>query len=145
MRRLVEEVHASEAVLRYVVSVTSATREHGDVFLGASPRASRMLLAASRARAATSGRSYCTPDDVKAMALRVLSHRIIPSSGVRGFEAARLGEAIRYAHRRGAETRAVNEKEPYRRRTPRREAGIRRGDAEETKTSGAQPPEDERR
>jgi MoxR-like ATPase len=80
MRRLVQEVHASEAVLRYVVSVTSATREHEEVYLGASPRASRMLLAASRARAAAGGRSYCTPDDVKAMALSVLSHRIIPSS-----------------------------------------------------------------
>jgi MoxR-like ATPase len=86
MRRLVEEVYASEAVLKYVVSVTSATREHGDVFLGASPRASRMLLAAARARAAAGGRSYCTPDDVKAMALSVLSHRIIPSSSVRGSE-----------------------------------------------------------
>jgi MoxR-like ATPase len=84
MRRLVEEVYASEAVLRYVVSVTSATREHDDVYLGASPRASRMLLASTRARAAAVGRSYCTPDDVKAVALSVLSHRIIPSSGVRG-------------------------------------------------------------
>ncbi|HET7479521.1 MAG TPA: MoxR family ATPase [Rubrobacteraceae bacterium] len=84
MRRLVEEVHASEAVLRYVVSVTSATREHRDVYLGASPRASRMLLAASRARAAASGRSYCTPDDVKALAPAVLSHRIIPSAEARG-------------------------------------------------------------
>ena len=93
LRRLVEEVYASEAVLRYVVSVTSATREHGDVYLGASPRASRMLLAASRARAATSGRSYCTPDDVKAMALRVLSHRIIPSSGVRDFDNESAGVA----------------------------------------------------
>jgi MoxR-like ATPase len=96
MRRLVEEVYASEAVLRYVVSVTSATREHGDVFLGASPRASRMLLAASRAHAAAGGRSYCTPDDVKAMALSVLSHRIIPSSGVRDSEngAAEVSEGI---------------------------------------------------
>jgi MoxR-like ATPase len=84
MRRLVEEVYASEAVLRYVVSVTSATREHDDVYLGASPRASRMLLDSARARAAAGGRSYCIPDDVKAVALSVLSHRIIPSSGVRG-------------------------------------------------------------
>ncbi len=84
MRRLVEEDYASEAVLRYVVSVTSATRERSDVHLGASPRASRMLLAASRARAAATGRSYCTPDDVKAMTLSVLNHRITPSSGVRG-------------------------------------------------------------
>jgi MoxR-like ATPase len=79
MRGLVEEVHASEAVLRYVVSVTGATREHEAVHLGASPRASRMLLAAARARAAASGRSYCTPDDVKALAPHVLGHRIIAS------------------------------------------------------------------
>ncbi len=96
MRRLVEGVHASEAVLRYVVSVTSATREHDEVYLGASPRASRMLLAASRASAAAAGRSYCTPDDVKAMALSVLSHRIIPSSGVHASEngAAAVAEGI---------------------------------------------------
>ena len=96
MRRLVEGVHASEAVLRYVVSVTSATREHDEVYLGASPRASRMLLAASRASAAAGGRSYCTPDDVKAMALSVLSHRIIPSSGVHASEngAAAVAEGI---------------------------------------------------
>ena len=81
MRRLGEEVYASEAVLRYVVSVTSATREHESVRLGASPRASRMLLSASRARAAANGRSYCAPDDVKAVASSVLSHRIIPVVG----------------------------------------------------------------
>lgn len=83
MRQLVEEVHASEAVLRYVVSVTSATRHHAGVFLGASPRASRMLLSASRARAAANGRSYCIPDDVKALAPVVLGHRIIPSAEAR--------------------------------------------------------------
>jgi MoxR-like ATPase len=81
MRRLAEEVYASEAVLRYIVSVTSATREHETIRLGASPRASRMLLGASKARAAARGRSYCTPDDVKALALSVLSHRIIASPG----------------------------------------------------------------
>jgi MoxR-like ATPase len=81
MRALVEEIYASEAVLRYVVSVTSATREHEEIYLGASPRASRMLLSASRARAAANGRSYCAPDDVKAMASSVLSHRIIPAAG----------------------------------------------------------------
>jgi MoxR-like ATPase len=81
MRRLAEEVYASEAVLRYVVSVTGATREHEAIRLGASPRASRMLLGASKAHAATLGRSYCTPDDVKALASHVLSHRIIASPG----------------------------------------------------------------
>jgi MoxR-like ATPase len=81
MRRLGEEVYASEAVLRYVVSVTSATREHEAIRLGASPRASRMLLGASKVHAATRGRSYCTPDDVKSLAPHVLSHRIIASPG----------------------------------------------------------------
>jgi len=79
MRRLVEEVHASEALLRYVVSVTSATRKHEEIHLGASPRASRMLLGASKAHAAACGRSYCTPDDVKSLAPHVLSHRMIIS------------------------------------------------------------------
>ncbi|MDQ5830578.1 MAG: MoxR family ATPase, partial [Actinomycetota bacterium] len=91
MRRLVEEVYASEAVLRYVVSVASATREHDEVYLGASPRASRMLLSASKARAAASGRSYCAPDDVKAMAPFVLSHRIIVSSSAQGSDNGFLG------------------------------------------------------
>ena len=81
MRRLAEEVYASEAVLRYVVSVTSATRKHEAIYLGASPRTSRMLLAASRAHAAAQGRSYCIPDDVKALAPHVISHRIIASHG----------------------------------------------------------------
>ena len=79
MRRLAEEVYASEAVLRYVVSVTSATRKHDAIYLGASPRASRILLSASKAYAAARGRSYCIPDDVKALASHVLAHRIITS------------------------------------------------------------------
>jgi MoxR-like ATPase len=81
MRQLVEEVYASEAVLRYLVSVTSATRNHEAVYLGASPRASRMLLGVSKAHAAAYGRSYCIPDDVKALAPHVLTHRIITSYG----------------------------------------------------------------
>ncbi|MDQ3927066.1 MAG: MoxR family ATPase [Actinomycetota bacterium] len=79
MRRLAEEVYASEEVLRYVVSVASATRKHEAVYLGASPRASRMLLGAAKAYAAARGRSYCIPDDVKALAPSVLAHRILVS------------------------------------------------------------------
>ena len=82
MRKLAEEVYTSEAVLRYVVSVTSATRKHEAVYLGASPRASRMLLGASKAHAAAWGRSYCIPDDVKALAPHVLAHRIIAAPDV---------------------------------------------------------------
>jgi len=90
MRRLTEEVYASEAVLRYVVSITSATRKHQAVYLGASPRASRMLLGVAKAHAAAHGRSYCIPDDVKVLAPHVLSHRIIasPGSSRNGLDAA---------------------------------------------------------
>jgi MoxR-like ATPase len=85
MHSLAEEVHASEAVLRYVVGITNATRLHPAVRLGASPRASRMLLGGAKARAASYGRSYCTPDDVKALAPYVLPHRILASDrGGRG-------------------------------------------------------------
>lgn len=94
MRRMVEEVYASEAILRYIVSVTSATRGRDDITLGASPRASRMLLAAAKARAASGGRSYCTPDDVKALATAVLSHRMIPAAG--GFSGGGTSERIIY-------------------------------------------------
>jgi MoxR-like ATPase len=97
MRRIAEEVYASEAVLRYVVSVTNATREHEAVYLGASPRASRMLLAAAKAHAAVQGRSYCIPDDVKALAPHVLSHRIIASPGasLNGSGAERTAGVVR--------------------------------------------------
>ena len=97
MRRLAEEVYASEAVLRYVVSVTNATREHEAVYLGASPRASRMLLAAARAHAASRGRSYCIPDDVKALAPHVLAHRIIaaPGGSRNGSGVGRAGGVVR--------------------------------------------------
>ena len=88
MRSLAWDVHAGEAVLRYVVSITSATREREEVYLGASPRASRMLLAAAKATAAAAGRSYCIPDDVKDLAPSVLGHRIIPSAEARQAESA---------------------------------------------------------
>jgi MoxR-like ATPase len=97
MRRIAEEVYASEALLRYVVSVTNATRKHEAVYLGASPRASRMLLGAAKAHAAVQGRSYCIPDDVKALAPHVLSHRIIASPGasLNGSGAERTAGVVR--------------------------------------------------
>jgi MoxR-like ATPase len=71
-------VHASEALLRYVVAVVHATREHPLAEVGASPRAGVLLLAASRARAALEARDHVLPDDVRALALAVLCHRIHP-------------------------------------------------------------------
>lgn len=80
MRKLAEEVYASETLLGYIVSVARATREHEALSLGASPRASRMLLAMAKALAAAQGRSYCSPDDVKTLAPHVLAHRMIAST-----------------------------------------------------------------
>ncbi len=71
------QVHVAPAVRRYIVDLVEATRRHADLYLGASPRASIMLLRASRALAASRERDYVIPDDVKELALPVLSHRVI--------------------------------------------------------------------
>ncbi|MBI2238191.1 MAG: AAA family ATPase [Actinobacteria bacterium] len=70
-------VHVAPAVRRYIVDIAEATRRHPDVYLGASPRSSIMLLRAARAMAAAEERDYVIPDDVKTLAVPVLSHRII--------------------------------------------------------------------
>ena len=71
------QVHVAPAVRRYIVDLVEATRRHPDVYLGASPRASIMLLRASRALAAADERDYVIPDDVKALVTPVLAHRVI--------------------------------------------------------------------
>jgi len=80
VRDMIEQarvVHVSPAVRRYIVDLVEATRSHPEVYLGASPRASIMLLRASRAMAAADERDYVIPDDVKALVPSVLSHRVI--------------------------------------------------------------------
>ncbi|MBI4259362.1 MAG: MoxR family ATPase [Actinobacteria bacterium] len=78
--RMAREVHVAPTLRRYVVDLSDATRRHPDVYLGASPRASIMLLRASRALAASDGRDYVIPDDVKALAASVLTHRLIATA-----------------------------------------------------------------
>ena len=77
MIETVKHLHAAEALKRYVVEVVRATRVHQAVELGCSPRAGLALLRAARAAAACLGRDYVVPDDVKALAPHVLSHRLI--------------------------------------------------------------------
>jgi MoxR-like ATPase len=77
---MAREVHVAQALQRYIVAVSDATRKHPDVYLGASPRASIMLLRAARAMAASDGRDYVIPDDVKALVVPVMSHRMIVSA-----------------------------------------------------------------
>jgi MoxR-like ATPase len=70
-------VHVAPPLYDYLVAVTSATRQAAEVRLGASPRGSVALLRAVRVRAASAGRTYATPEDVKALAVPVLAHRLI--------------------------------------------------------------------
>jgi MoxR-like ATPase len=76
---IVRTLHASPAIKRYIVDLTSATRATTALRLGASPRASLHLLRASRAYAALAGRDHVLPDDVQALAEPVLAHRMIPA------------------------------------------------------------------
>src|SRR5205085_3232636 len=80
------EVHGTEALLNYIVELAEASRQHPDVALGASPRASLCLLRCARARALLDGRHYFTHEDVHAVALGVLGHRLIirPEAEVEG-------------------------------------------------------------
>jgi MoxR-like ATPase len=76
----VAEVHVSEALRRYVLALTHATRSHPDLRLGASPRAGLQLVRAGRALAALGGRDHVLPDDVARLAAPVLAHRLLPSA-----------------------------------------------------------------
>ncbi len=77
LQSLVGSIHVEDEVLDYVVRLARYTREHAQLFLGISPRASLALVQAARARALLSGRSYALPDDVKALAVPVLAHRLV--------------------------------------------------------------------
>jgi MoxR-like ATPase len=80
MQEAVLRVHATAELRRYVVGVVAATRDHRDVYLGASPRAGIALLRAAKALAVLRGRDYVVPQDVKDLGERVLSHRLILST-----------------------------------------------------------------
>jgi len=80
MQTAVKEVYVDQAVAEYIVRLVTATREHPDVYLGASPRGSINLYRASQALAALDGRDYVIPDDVKTLAVAVLAHRLIVKS-----------------------------------------------------------------
>src|SRR5437588_5279819 len=73
----VREIHVDEKVRRYILEIVHATREHADVQLGGSPRASIALYRTGQALAAIAGRNFVLPDDVKKMVVPVLGHRII--------------------------------------------------------------------
>ena len=92
MKASVEDVFVSEAIGRYIVSIVDATRSAPRVQVGASPRGSLALVKLARAKAVLAGRDFVTPEDVKAVAVPALAHRIAlrPDSWVAGIK----GEGI---------------------------------------------------
>jgi MoxR-like ATPase len=90
IQRQLAAVHGNDSLHHYIVDLAEATRKHPDLSLGASPRAALCLLRCARARALLDGRHYFTHEDVHAVALGVLGHRLIirPEAEVEGKQTA---------------------------------------------------------
>jgi MoxR-like ATPase len=93
LRKQLVSIRVKEELVAYLVDLVRQTRRHEGVLVGAGPRATQALLLSSRAAAALSGRDFVTPDDIKAMALPVLGHRIIlrPEYEIEGLS---IGEVV---------------------------------------------------
>ena len=83
MQRAVKEIYVDPLIKQYIVTIVDATRKHGSVYLGASPRGSLALYRTCQARALLDGRDFVLPDDVKHLAYATLGHRIIVSPSAR--------------------------------------------------------------
>jgi len=96
LQRLVWEVHVDDTVRDYIVRLVTATRGHADLALGASTRGSLALFKAAQALASLRGRDYVLPDDVKALGVPALAHRLIvrPESALRGYTANRIVDEL---------------------------------------------------
>jgi MoxR-like ATPase len=83
LQKTASQIHVDDTLKDYIVRITAATRQHKDVYLGASPRASYALMRAAQAIALIAGRSYMIPEDIRGLVLPVLSHRLLLSSEAR--------------------------------------------------------------
>lgn len=94
--KTVREVFVSPAVQKYIIDIVGRTRQSNDVYLGASPRGSLALFRAGQARAALQGRDHVLPDDIKALAVAVLGHRVIvsPAARLRELSADRIVDEV---------------------------------------------------
>jgi MoxR-like ATPase len=92
----VRAVYVSDPVRRYIVEITSRTRQNSDVYLGASPRGSLALYRAGQALAGLAGRDYVLPDDIKVLCAPILGHRLIvtPAARLRELSEARIIQEI---------------------------------------------------
>ena len=96
VQQAVKQVYVSDPVREYIVSLVLATREHPDLYLGASPRGSLALFKATRAWAALEDRDFVLPDDVKRLAPPTLAHRLItsPSARIKGVDSTQIVQDV---------------------------------------------------
>ena len=96
MKRSIEGIHLSESVGRYIVALVDATRSASRVQVGASPRGSLALMKLARAKAASVGRDFVTPEDVKGLAVTALAHRVTlrPEAWVAGISGEGVVEEV---------------------------------------------------
>lgn len=94
--KAVREVFVSPAIQKYIIDLVGRTRQSNDVYLGASPRGSLALFRAGQAHAALQGRDHVLPDDIKALAVSVLGHRVIvsPAARLRELSADRIVDEV---------------------------------------------------
>ena len=107
-QKAARDVYVDELVKGYIVDLVTTTRDHPDVYLGASPRGSLSLYLAARAWAAMEGRDFVLPDDIKLLAPSVLAHRLIvsPSARIKNVGAQQIVEdALRHTPVPGARAR----------------------------------------
>jgi MoxR-like ATPase len=96
MTSIARQIHVADLLRGYFIDLAEATRQHPDILLGASPRATLFLQRASRAVAAGDGRDYASPDDVKAIFKPVLNHRLVirPEAQMRGTTATTVLDEV---------------------------------------------------
>lgn len=102
------EIYVDDLVKAYIVDLVSTTRDHPEIYLGASPRGSLALFNASRAWSAMQGRDFVLPDDIKLLAVPTLAHRLIvsPSARIKNVTAQQIVEdALRHTPVPGARAR----------------------------------------
>jgi MoxR-like ATPase len=107
-QQAVRTVYVDELVKGYIVDLVTTTRDHPDIYLGASPRGSLALFTAARAWAAIDGRDYVIPDDIKLLAEATLAHRVIisPSARIKNVTTRQIIEdALRHTPVPGARAR----------------------------------------
>ncbi len=96
IQELIQEIVIEDDLVTYIAQLVDKTRNHGKIYLGASPRASLALLKSSKAMAAIRGRSFVTPDDIQFVTPHVLNHRLIltPDAEMEGMTTLSLIETI---------------------------------------------------